>query len=63
MARKFGASKAGDTLINRQRRRRARALRAEEKSWAERSGPVLIYYRAPEGADQPARYPPESAAG
>ncbi len=47
----------------RYRRGLAAKQRAEEKSWAERSGPVRIYYRPPEGADQPARYPPESAAG
>ncbi len=42
MARKTGTSMTPIPASRRQRRRRARELRAEEHSWALRSGPVLV---------------------
>ncbi len=42
MGKKTGASMSYDTSSARYRRRRAAKLRAEERSWAARSGPVVI---------------------
>ncbi len=54
MARKTGTSMSYATSSNAQRRRRADKQRAEERSWAARSGPVKIYYRrSPQDSDPP----------
>ena len=47
MTKKTGASMSVDYSNPRYRRRYAARRRAEERSWAEKSGPVKIYYRDP----------------
>ena len=42
MAKKTGTSTGGIELSKAKRRRLAAARRAEERSWAEQNGPVLI---------------------
>ncbi len=63
MARKTGTSMTYATMSPRTRRRVERARRAEERSWAARSGPVVIIQGPREGVDPPARYPETDAAG
>ena len=43
MAKKTGTSTSGIEQSARYKRRRARQRRAEEASWAARSGPVITY--------------------
>ncbi len=51
MASKTGTSMSTVEKSNRYCLKRARELRAEERSWKAKSGPVLIYYRPLEDAD------------
>ncbi len=44
MARKTGTSMGIDYTNPRFRRRHAAKLRAEERAWAARSGPVRVYF-------------------
>lgn len=48
---KTGTSTGGIETSARYRRRRAAARRAEEKAWAERSGPVTVRRRQDDGLD------------
>ncbi len=55
MARKTGTSMSGIQLSLRARRRWVAKRRAEERSWAARSGPVVIVRGPLEPGDPPAR--------
>jgi hypothetical protein len=64
MSQKTGTSMSYDTSSARYRRRRAAKRRAEERSWAARSGPVVILHLAVVVADgQVEDYAPNGAAG
>jgi hypothetical protein len=64
MARKTGTSMSYAQISPHTRRRIARARRAEERSWAARSGPVVIVRGPGEvAADIPAQYDQDGAAG
>ncbi len=55
MASKTGTSTSGIEMSNRYRTKRAREIRAEERSWKTKSGPVVIYYRSVDSPeDRPA---------
>ena len=51
MAPKTGTSMTRAPLSPRRRRAYERRRRAEERSWAAKSGPVVVYYRPVEGPD------------
>ncbi len=64
MSPKTGTSMNADRWSPRYRRKRDATMRAEERLWASKSGPVVIYHVPPESlVDLQEGYHPGKAAG
>ncbi len=64
MSKKARAKVTNAQYRARHRDRRAEKLRAEERSWAARSGPVTVYFREPpQGAVVQGEYAGDGAVG
>lgn len=50
--KKPGVSMGGLQESPERRKRRAKALKRQEERWAEKSGPVTVYYRDPETGEE-----------